>query len=144
MKEGLVVMPELVIPGHELELSASKASGPGGQHVNKANTRITIRWNVSASSVLSDEQKERIHAKLGHHLGSEGYIVVHSSDSRSQEANRKHALERLARLIAQALFVPKRRMKTRISATAVEERLREKEKRSATKKMRRIPAGGDE
>ena len=135
MKEDLPIKNGVVIPGHELKITASRSGGPGGQHVAKTSTRVTLRWNVKETHVLNDEQKERLLKNLETELTTEGDIIVHNGSSRSQAQNRKKALESLARKIVKALYVPKRRMKTRTPKKAKESRLASKKKRGELKKM---------
>ena len=136
MKYDVLIKNGIVIPGHEIEITASRAGGPGGQHINKTSTRITVRWNVKQTKVLSDEQKERVLQKLHSELTKEGDVIIHYSTSRSQQQNKKMALELLAQKIRKALHVPKKRMKTRVSKKVKEARLREKKQRGMIKKMR--------
>lgn len=136
MKNELSVEQGLVIPENELEITTSRSGGPGGQHVNKTNTRITVRWNVPQTSVLNDEQKERVMQKLASQLTLEGDLIVHHSASRSQQQNKKMACAQLNKLVKKALFVPKKRMATRVSKGAKEERLRAKTHRSSLKELR--------
>jgi len=137
MKEDLPIKNGIVIPGYEIEITASKAGGPGGQHVNKADTRITVRWNVNTTSALNEVQKERVLKNLQARLTTEGDLIVHSRASRSQQQNKKTALKILAQEVRKALHVPKKRMKTRTPKGVKEARLREKKRRGETKKMRR-------
>ena len=136
MEKDLPIKNGIVIPGNELEVTASRSGGPGGQHVNKTSSRITVRWNVKNTNALNDEQKARVLEKLGSRLTNEGDFIVHSSSSRSQQQNRELALERLADEIRNALYIPKKRMATRISKAKKELRLHAKTVRSAIKKMR--------
>lgn len=136
MKEDLVVKNGIVIPGHEIEITASRSGGPGGQHVNKADTRITVRWNVKNTNALNEIQKERVLKNLEAKLTTEGDLIIHSSASRSQAQNKKEALDRLAKTIKKSLHVPKRRMKTRVPKAVKEARLREKAHRAKLKKSR--------
>ncbi len=136
MKNDLPIKNGIVIPEHELDIATSRSGGPGGQHVNKTSTRITVRWNVKNSAALTDEQKERIIQKLQSRLTSEGDLIVHHSSSRSQLQNKKLALEHLAHEVRKALHVPKKRMATRISQAAKESRFRAKSHRGEIKKMR--------
>jgi ribosome-associated protein len=138
MKHDLFVQEGIIIPAHELEITASRAGGPGGQHVNKTSSRITVRWNVRSTGALDEAQKERVVRKLESELTSEGDILVHASSSRSQLANKRDALEELARKLRKALFVPKKRTKTQVSAGAKEKRLQKKSRRGEIKKMRKV------
>lgn len=137
MKDSLYVQEGLSIPLHELEISASRAGGPGGQHVNKTSSRITVRWNVAKSAALNDEQRSRLLEKLGSQLNKEGDLIIHSSESRSQQHNKKRALDLLAKRIEKALHVPKKRMKTRIPKAVKETRLAGKKQRGELKKLRK-------
>lgn len=136
MADDLYIKNGIVIPVHELDISASRSGGAGGQHVNKTSTQITVRWNVHNSSALTDEQKSRIAEKLGAALTNDGDLIVHNSESRSQQHNKKRALEVLAEKVRKALHVPKKRMKTRIPEGVKEQRLQHKKQRSDIKKMR--------
>ena len=136
MKDDLVIQEGIVIPGHELEFATSRAGGPGGQHVNKSNTRITVRWNLVDTSALDENQKNRVLNKLANELTTEGEIIIHNASSRSQMQNKKAALSLLAEKIRNALHVPKKRMKSKMPKGAKEARLQSKKKHSALKKSR--------
>ena len=136
MKESLFIKNGISIPDQELDIATSRAGGPGGQHVNKTSTRITVRWNVHTTTALTDAQKKQIVEKLGSQITTEGDIIVHNSSSRSQLHNKKTALLDLAHKIRKALHVHKKRMKTRTPKGAKEARLKEKKGRSELKKTR--------
>lgn len=136
MEENLIVKPDLIIAGHEIEVTASRAGGPGGQHVNKTSTRITVRWNLVNTSSLLPEQKARVLEKLTGQLTTSGDLVVHNSASRSQQQNKAAALANLAQIIRKALHVPKRRMKTRVPKAAKTKRLEAKSRHGEIKKLR--------
>ena len=136
MKDDLQIKNDIIIPGHEIEITASRAGGPGGQHVNKTSTRITVRWNVQQTSALDDSQKKLVIKNLHAELTIDGDILLHSSASRSQQQNKKAALDRLADTIRNALYVPKKRMKSKLPKKAKESRLQMKKQRGAIKKMR--------
>lgn len=113
-----------------------RASGPGGQHVNKASTAVQLRFNVDASPGLSSEVKARLKALAGQRLTGEGDIIITSRDSRSREQNRQEALDKLVELIEKAAQRPKARRKTKPTKGSKERRLKEKAVRGAVKKMR--------
>jgi ribosome-associated protein len=121
------------IPLAEIELRASRSSGPGGQHANVTASRIEAVFDVAASSALSDEQKRRVMARVGPRL------TAVAQDSRSQARNRELALERLRGRLAAALAVPRSRRATRPSRGAREQRLESKRRRGETKRARRRP-----
>lgn len=134
---ALVVDPHLSIPRHELSFRATRAGGPGGQHVNTSSTRVELLWNVENARSLSDEQRARLRERLGTRLDGAGNVRVVASAFRSQTRNREDAEERLAALVRRALMVPKTRKKTRPSRAAKEKRLQSKQKRSEKKRDRR-------
>ncbi|MGH0038357.1 MAG: alternative ribosome rescue aminoacyl-tRNA hydrolase ArfB [Myxococcota bacterium] len=132
----VVVRRGLVIPASELVETASRAGGPGGQHVNKANTRVSLRWNARGSSVLGPVQRQRLLDRLGARLTASGELVVHASRHRSRERNREAARERLAELVRGALVVERARVATRPTRASRERKLAEKRRRSGVKRTR--------
>jgi ribosome-associated protein len=137
-KDGVLEVSEsLAIPRWELEVRASRAGGAGGQHVNTSSTRIELLWNVARSTVLDDERRARVSARLATRIDGEGWLRVVSSARRSQQQNREAAEARLAELVRGALVVPKRRRPTRPTRASKEERMKDKRKRGETKRMRR-------
>jgi len=133
----LRVNDRLAIPRDELVVRATRASGAGGQHVNKTSTRVEITWNVVASQALDDADRARISARLSSRLSDDGELRVVASDTRSQLQNRELAEARLADLVRRALVVPKARKKTRPSRAAKQARLDDKRKTSEKKRVRR-------
>ncbi len=125
------------IPRPELVIRASRASGAGGQHVNKTSSRIEIIWNIRASSAISEAQRELLLARLASRLSEDGEIRIVSSETRSQLRNREAAERRLAFTVAKALSLPKKRKPTRRPRRANEARLTEKKKISEKKRDRR-------
>src|SRR3972149_2469759 len=119
-----------------------RASGPGGQHVNKASTAVQLRFNVDASPGLSSEVKPRLKALAGQRLTGEGDIIITSRESRSREQNRQEALDKLVELIEKAAQRPRARRKTKPTKGSKERRLKEKAVRGAVKKMRTREGGG--
>jgi ribosome-associated protein len=136
-EDDLAVRRGLVIPAAELRESASRASGPGGQHVNKSNTRVTLRWSVAESEVLTAAQRRRIVERLGTRVTRAGDLVVHAATRRSRARNRALARERLAELVRDALRTRAPRVATRPSARAAARGLEAKRRRGATKQSRR-------
>jgi len=128
--------PKLKIPDWELEFTAARSSGPGGQNVNKTATKVTLRFKVNESKTLSSEQKKMIYNKLAGTLTKQGEIVISEQSSRSQWTNRQTVIRRLNDLVNQALIPEKERGKTRVPAKEKEKRLTEKKKHSAIKKAR--------
>jgi len=113
---GLIaVVDGLEIPGNELEFVVSRSGGPGGQNVNKVSTRVTLRFNVDASEVLTSDQRRRIHAKLSSRINKDGILQVTSQRTRSQELNRVDVMERFAELLREALHREPPRIATRVS-----------------------------
>ena len=126
----------IVIPAHEIEITASRSSGAGGQHVNRTDSRITVRWNVKNSSALTDTQRERILENLHTRLTQDGELIINNSTTRSQIQNKELALGQLVNAISKALYVPKKRMKSKVPKAAKEARLTSKRQRSDIKKIR--------
>jgi ribosome-associated protein len=136
MKNDVPVKNGIVIPDSELEISTSRSGGAGGQHVNKTDTRVTVRWNVKTTTALNEIQRNRVLENLKARLTSDGELIIHNSASRSQLQNKENALAQLAHEISKALYIPKKRMATRVSKSAKEVRLQAKSHRSMIKKMR--------
>jgi len=136
MEDGLSVKNGIVIPLHELEITTSRAGGPGGQHVNKSDTRITVRWNVNKTVALNQEQQSLVLQNLQSRLTTDGDLIINCATSRSQQQNKESALMLLAQIIRKALFVPKKRVATKVSRAAKESRLQSKARRGAIKKLR--------
>ncbi|MBU4269519.1 aminoacyl-tRNA hydrolase [Candidatus Dependentiae bacterium] len=136
MSDNLFIKNGITIPEHELDISSSKSGGAGGQHVNKTETRITVRWNPKNSNSLTEEQKELLLKNLQNKLTFDGDLVISNSETRSQIQNKENALLRLAFEIKKALYVPKQRMKTKIPKSAIEKRLKSKKQHGEIKKMR--------
>ena len=134
MAERLTVTPELSIPLSEIELRASRSSGPGGQHANVTASRIEAVFDVASSPSLTDQQRSRLLARAGPR------VTAVAQDARSQARNRELALQRLRAKLADALRVPKRRRPTRPTTAARERRLQAKRHRAERKRTRRRPA----
>jgi ribosome-associated protein len=139
----LHVTTNLVIPEREIDFSASRSGGPGGQHVNKTSTRVTLAFDVEGSESLTREQKNKLWARLGNRMTGDGVLKVSSGETRSQFSNREIARKRLAEMIGKALVPPKRRKKTKPSRAAKERRIQRKKKRGMKKKLRQSPSMDD-
>jgi len=135
--EGLSVGPHLTIPRAELQYRASRAGGPGGQHVNTSSTRIELLWDLTRSTAVSDELRGRLLEKLASRLDADGMVRVVASDRRSQLQNRQAAEDRLVALVSKALVVPKKRRATRPTKASREARLTDKKRRGERKRNRR-------
>jgi ribosome-associated protein len=133
----LNVTPTLWIPRTELSYRASRAGGPGGQHVNTSSTRIELIWDLPNSRAVSDDERERIRTKLAGRLDSDGSVRVVASDRRSQQQNRQSAEIRLASLVRHALHVPKARRATKPTKASKERRLTDKKRQGNKKRDRR-------
>ena len=131
--ESIRVTRSVVLPAAEIELLVSRSSGPGGQHTNKAETRVEARFDVEASTALSAAQKRRVIARAGSTLRAV------AQDERSQLRNRELATERVVDALREALRVPRKRRPTKPSKAAVERRLEAKRRRSQAKRLRRDP-----
>lgn len=132
-----------MIPASELREQASRSGGPGGQHVNKTSTRVTLRWSVRESQALSPAQRARLIARLGARLTRAGELVVHAGRQRSRARNRQAARERLVELVRGALARRRPRVATRASRGIRERGVAEKRRRGAVKRQRRRPSDED-
>jgi ribosome-associated protein len=133
VEDPLRVTASVAIPLAEVELRASRSSGPGGQHANVTASRIEAVFDVDASSALTEAQKARVRARCG------SRVTAVAQDMRSQARNRELALERLRERLADALAVPRARRATRPSAAARERAAQAKRRQAAKKRARRPP-----
>jgi len=129
----------VVLDRQELEFSAIRAQGPGGQNVNKTSTAVQLRFDIANSETLTDRQKRRLTNARDRRVSGAGVIVIKAQRSRSQDANRQDAVDRLIEFIDANLKTEKPRKKTRPGKAAVERRLRNKLARARIKSTRRPP-----
>lgn len=132
----LHVTDDLFLPRAELGFRASRAGGPGGQHVNTSSTRVELVWDVVGSPTLTEPQRARIRDKLANRISNEGTLLLAEGGSRSQHQNKEEVTERLVELLREALHVPKPRRKTRPSRASRERVKRAKKRRSEVKRLR--------
>jgi ribosome-associated protein len=131
------ISPGITVSEHELAFSFERSSGPGGQNVNKVNTRVTLHFDLNSSTSLSTTQKNQLKKNLASRIGQDGILRLHSSKERTQLANRRAAVNRFIDLLAEAFKVPKMRKPTSIPVAAQKKRLEEKTQRSTVKRSRR-------
>jgi|SRR5687767_5567381 len=132
----ITVNSDLAIPRAEVDYRATRAGGPGGQHVNTSSTKVELLWDVAKSPSITDEQRDLVMQKLRKRIGEDGMLRLTSSTSRSQHQNKEDVTERFARMLADALRVPKRRKKTKMPRAVKEARLKAKKNRSRIKQQR--------
>jgi ribosome-associated protein len=135
----LVVNERVRIPEHELSWSFARAGGPGGQNVNKVESKAILRWDVPRSAALPDDVKQRLALQQKRFFTQDGGMIITSQRYRDQERNRGDCLDKLRALILQALTVPRKRRPTRPSRGSKLARLENKKRRSAVKRERRRP-----
>ncbi len=133
----MVRIPDSSLLESELVLSATRSGGPGGQHVNKVSTKVILKFNVLSSRILTEEEKAQLQVRLSGNLTRQGELVVSSQSSRSQSENKQLAKDKLDALLRKAFVKKKSRKATKPSRTAVEKRLRGKQRQSQKKKWRR-------
>jgi ribosome-associated protein len=133
------ITPDIAIHEHEIKERFVRASGPGGQHVNKAATAVQLRFDVINSSSLPEPVRRRLMQQASNRMTDDGVLIIEAGRYRSQERNREDARERLMRLIRKAAKKPKVRRKTKPTRASRERRLRNKRRRSEKKRLRKPP-----
>ncbi len=122
----------------EISVLTSRSGGPGGQNINKVESRVQLIFNIKESKFLSESQKELILTKYGSKLTKEGEIIIANDSSRSQLKNKELAFKKLHRLLLKAFEKPKKRVTTKPSKAGIEKRIAHKKHNSEKKKMRRL------
>ena len=123
----------------ELRFTASRSSGPGGQNVNKVNTRVELRFSIDSSSLLTEEEKAELTEKLANKINSEGELILVSQTERSQLKNRERVTEKFYEILLRALTPRKKRLPTKPSKASKEERLEAKRQQAEKKERRKSP-----
>ena len=137
----LEITPSLGIEDSEISLDFVRASGPGGQNVNKVSTAVQLRFDLRSSASLPEDVKERLSKLAGSRMTDDGVLLIEAKRYRTQDQNREDALQRLATLIRSALYVPKKRCATRPSLASQTKRIQTKKRHGETKKLRRSVPG---
>jgi ribosome-associated protein len=133
----IVINSNISIEDKEVTLDFIRASGPGGQNVNKVATAVQLRFDLHNSPSLPSEVKERLARLASGHLTDDGILLIEAKRYRTQEQNRADAIQRLTVLIQKSLVAPKKRYPTRPTITSKNERIQSKKRRGETKKLRR-------
>jgi ribosome-associated protein len=133
----IVVTPDISIPAREVRFDFVRASGPGGQNVNKVATAVQLRFDVNRSAALPADVKTRLRTLAGKKLSTDGILVIQASRFKGQDQNRQDALDRLVRLIRQAAVKPRKRIRTKPSRNSKLRRLASKRLRGRLKRNRR-------
>jgi len=140
----MVINASISIPDAELRFSATRSTGPGGQNVNKVNSRVVLEFDLLHSLALTSYQKRRNLAALGNRVNQYGVLRMQAQRHRSQSANRAELVERFVELLQKALQPRKYRIPTRVPARAREQRLAGKKQRTQTKRIRQTPKNFDD
>ncbi len=141
--KSLIINDRITIPAAEMNIAFARSGGPGGQNVNKVETKVEVRWIPADSSALNDRDRAWLLERLKGRLTTSGELLVTSTRTRDQAKNRSDALGKMAMIIRAALERPKLRKRTRPSRGSVRRRLQDKRERSERKRSRRPPRSDD-
>jgi len=130
------ICPGVSVSEHEISFTCERSPGPGGQNVNKVNTRVTLLFDVKSSTSLSSQQKNNLRQTLNSRINQEGILRIYSSKERTQLANRRAAVHRFIELLSGALILPKPRKKTNVPSVSRKKRVDAKVQRGALKQSR--------
>ncbi len=144
MAPPLIVNARIQIPRDELKMTFVRSSGPGGQNVNKVNTKVLMRWDVTTTTRLTQDVRQRFLARFARRIAANGYISISSQRFRDQSKNVDDCLEKLRQMILAVFEPPKRRKATRPTRSATEERLKQKREVSQKKQGRGFRPGRDD
>lgn len=140
MAEPLVINSQWVIPASELRFSYARSSGPGGQNVNKLNTKAVLRWNPASGDVLPHAVLQRLTERYANRINNDNELIISSERHREQARNARDCLEKLRAMILSVASPPRVRRKKRVPRGAIEARLKSKRKRSERKQTRKPPS----
>ncbi len=140
-QQDLIVTPRLVIATREFEWSFARGSGPGGQNVNKVNSKATLRWRPIECTVLPEDMRQRFLVRFGSRLTNEGELLIDSEEFRDQPQNVRRCLDKLREMLLAVLRPPRKRKPTKPTAGSHRRRLADKKRRSDVKDQRRSPPG---
>ncbi len=141
--DKIILAKGLEIPRNEIRFTFARSGGPGGQNVNKVESKAILYFALESSLILTSEEKDRLRESLASRINSHGELVIHASRHRSQEANRKDALERLKDLLDDGLKPRLERKATRVPRGVHRRRLTKKKQRGAVKALRQTPSESD-
>jgi ribosome-associated protein len=122
----------------EVEFSYARSGGPGGQNVNKTETKAVLRWNLERAAWIAPDVKERFRETFGSRLTSDGDVVIHSDETRNRSINEKACLQKLTEMLRRVWFAPKKRVATRPTRSSQRRRVESKRLRSEVKKNRKL------